>query len=146
MTFIADTNVVSELFTPKPNPRVVRWVRDNDPEICISWVTVAELRKGVDLQPDPNRRRKLAALVDRMIEDYFDPEAMMLTDETARTFGALVSKRKLAGKPKPWPDTVIAAIAQNLCLTVATRNTDDFADVPTVNPWYEKAPGANAGG
>jgi predicted nucleic acid-binding protein len=71
---------------------------------------------------------------------------MTLTDGTARAFGSLVATRKVAGKPKPWPDTVIASIAQDHCLTVATRNTDDFAEVPTVNPWDEKAPGANAEG
>jgi predicted nucleic acid-binding protein len=73
MTFIADTNVVSEIFRPNPNPRVVRWFRDNDPKICISWVTVAELRQGVALEKDPNRRRKPTAWVDRVIEDYSDP-------------------------------------------------------------------------
>jgi toxin FitB len=146
MTFIADTNVVSEIFRPKPDPRVVRWFRENDPEICISWVTVAELRQGVALENDPNRRRKLAAWVDRVVEDYFDPAAMNLTDGTARCFGELVARRKAAGRSKAWPDTVIASIAQDFSLTVATRNTSDFPDVPTVNPWNEKAAGDDADG
>jgi toxin FitB len=36
-------------------------------------------------------------------------------------------------------DTVIAAVALEHGLTVATRNTLDFPDVPTVNPWNNPA-------
>ena len=36
-------------------------------------------------------------------------------------------------------DTVIAAVALEHGLTVATRNTQDFPDVPAVNPWNNPA-------
>lgn len=146
MKYIADTNVVSELIRRRPDPSVVRWVEDHDPDICISWVTVAELRKGVALHPDPVRRVQLANWVDRIVADYLEEESSRFNDSTAKALAGLVAKRTSAGRATSWPDTVIAAKAEDRGLTVATRNTQDFPDTPTVNPWNEANPGDDARG
>jgi predicted nucleic acid-binding protein len=146
MKFLIDTNVVSELIRGQPDPIVLRWMDANDADCGVSWVTVAELRKGAALHPDPSRRINLRKLVDRIVSDYFDPDALPLTDSTANEFASLVASRKASGQSAPWPDAVIASIALDRGMTVATRNTKDFPDVPTVNPWEEKAPAGDGEG
>jgi predicted nucleic acid-binding protein len=141
MKFIADTNLLSELIGRRPAPSVVRWVRDHEDDLVVSWVTIAELRKGVSLHPDGRRQIELGELVDRLEANFYDPQEIPLTSATATEFGSLVGSRKRSGQPISWPDTVIAAQAKELGLTVATRNTRDFPDVPTVNPWDEAGPG-----
>ncbi len=146
MKFIADTNLLSELIVRRPSASVVRWVRENEDDLAVSWVTIAELRKGVSLHPDARRQAELGALVDRLESNFYDPQQIPFTSSTATEFGRVVSARKRSGQPISWPDTVIAAQASEVGLTVATRTTKDFPDVPTVNPWDEKAPGENTGG
>ena len=43
MKFLADTNLVSELIKVRPNEAVMAWIRENDPDLVLSWVSVAEL-------------------------------------------------------------------------------------------------------
>ena len=146
MKFIADTNLLSELIGRRPSSHVVRWVRDHEDDLVVSWVTIAELRKGVSLHPDAQRQIELGQLVDGLESNFYDPHEMPFTSATASEFGRLVAARKRSGLPISWPDTVIAAQAKEVGLTVATRNTKDFPDVPTVNPWNEKAAGDDADG
>ena len=60
MTFLLDTNVVSEWVKQRPNPGVVQWLADIDEDRAfLSVVTLAELRHGIDRLPDGARRRRL---------------------------------------------------------------------------------------
>lgn len=60
MTFLLDTNVVSEWVKPRPDPGVVAWLADVDEDrVLISVVTLAELRYGVECMSDGARRRRL---------------------------------------------------------------------------------------
>ncbi len=61
MSFLLDTNVVSELVRPRPNPGLIEWLagRDED-QIFLSVVTLAELRYGIARLPVGRRRRSLA--------------------------------------------------------------------------------------
>lgn len=51
MSFLVDTNVLSKLARPKPDARVVAWLRDNKAELYVSTLTIGELRKGVESLP-----------------------------------------------------------------------------------------------
>lgn len=146
MKFIVDTNVLSELMSRRPNPRVVDWVRQHDEDLTVSWVTIAELRKGVALRQDAGRRAQLGQLVDRIVAGYFGEDAPHFTDATALAFAELVAARMPTGRPMGWPDTVIAAQAKELGLAVVTRNTRHFHDVPTINPWEAPTASGELGG
>ena len=50
--FLLDTNIVSELMKPRPNPRVVAWVANTaEPLLHLSVITIGEVRKGIDPLP-----------------------------------------------------------------------------------------------
>jgi predicted nucleic acid-binding protein len=141
--FLADTNVVSELTKAAPSPAVVRWMETNDAEVGLSWIAAAELRSGVLSLPEGKRRDSLQDDVEQLIADYYDDDGLRLTIATANRYAELVASRKRSGIHCSFADTVTAAVALERGLTVVTRNIKDFPDVPTVNPWNEKAPAAS---
>lgn len=60
MSFLIDTNVVSEWARPQPAPSVVAWFADADEDrIFLSVVTLAELRRGVARLVESRRRNRL---------------------------------------------------------------------------------------
>ena len=60
MSFLLDTNVVSEWVRPRPDAGVVAWLAEADEErVFISVVTLAELRHGIDRLAAGQRRRRL---------------------------------------------------------------------------------------
>ncbi len=146
MTYLADTNLVSELTRARTSPSVVRWMESNGDDVVISWVSVAELRAGIQMLPPGKKRDVLSDDIEALIADYYHEDLVRLEDSTAARFAELVASRKSKGSPYHFADAVIASIALDRGLTVATRNTRDFADVPTVNPWDEKAPAGDGEG
>ena len=62
MTFLLDTNVVSEWVKPKPDLGVAAWLAETDEDrVFISVVTFAELRHGIERLPAGARRSRLDA-------------------------------------------------------------------------------------
>lgn len=132
---IADTNVVSELFRPTPEPRVIEWL-ENSSDVTITTVTVGEIWAGIENLPDGRRKTGLRGLAEDLFEE-FGAEVESFDFEAARFYGRIVSARRRLGRPIRFADAQIAAIcAANGC-SVATRNVKDFADVgiDVINPW-----------
>ncbi len=143
MKYLADTNLLSQAISPKCDSRVERWLDEKGDDFGICWATIAELRFGVERMAPGKRRDALQVGVDEMIADT---PVVPLTDATARAFARLAAERESRGRTKPFADTVIAAVAIEHGLTVATRITADFPDVPVVNPWDEKKTGDRSQG
>jgi predicted nucleic acid-binding protein len=136
---LLDTNVVSELMRPAPEPRVVEWL-DAQPAagVWISAVTVGEIRLGIGLLPDSRRRERLARLADIMLEEDFADRCLPYGKPAAADYAAIVAVRTRKGRPISVEDAQIAGIARSAGLTLATRNSADFSDIERltiVNPW-----------
>ena len=137
---LLDTNVLSELMRPAPNQSVIEWL-DEQPsaDLFISAITKAEIELGILLLPEGKRRDKLAAAVQGMFNDFQD--RCLAFDEAAATqYALLVARRIKIGRPISVEDAQIAAIALAHGLTLATRNTSDFGEIPELNlmnPWLK---------
>ena len=59
MSYLLDTNTVSELSKEKPNPKVVAWIRLHHRDCFLSAITIGELVKGLELLPEGKKRRRL---------------------------------------------------------------------------------------
>ncbi|HKZ73859.1 MAG TPA: PIN domain-containing protein, partial [Steroidobacteraceae bacterium] len=60
MSFLLDTNVVSEWTKPQPNRGVITWLEEADEDrVFLSVATLAELRHGIERLPAGNRRKLL---------------------------------------------------------------------------------------
>ena len=69
---LLDTNVVSELMRPNPDPDVTMWLASQDTtNVFLSVITEAELRYGVAILPVGRRRDQIAAEVENMLKEDF---------------------------------------------------------------------------
>ena len=134
MSYLLDTNVVSELAKETPAPKVVAWVRENHEDCFLSAVTIGEIVKGVELMPEGKKRRRLAKELSFLQQDYRD--RIIAYDEMAAVqWGRLYAEAKRKNRILSLEDSLIEATALNYGLTVATRNANDFFRVTTVDPW-----------
>lgn len=129
LKYLADTNAVSDYF--RPGTPVKAWFAAHPGEIGISTLTLAEMRRGIELKGDSKSRRNLERLFRYVIEDY--REAIFVFDEAAAVeWGRMMAEAK---DPIPYDDSLIGAIARSCGLTVITRNAKHFPGCSTVNPW-----------
>ena len=139
---ILDTNVVSELIRPVPNPGVLEWVaRQLTGDLYITVITEAELRYGVALLYPGRRRSALESAVLRMIDVCFAGRVLPFESDAAPVYAEIRAARRLIGRSIRELDCMIAAIARVNGAAVATRNVSDFegCGVEVVNPWLEQA-------
>ena len=138
---VLDTNVVSELMREHPNPEVLRWVDDQPTgNLFVTSVTEAEVRTGIAILPEGDRRRGLAAAAERLFSVLFSERILPFDSDAARTYAILAAKRRVAGRPISQADCQIAAIARCRGASVVTRNVPDFEEsgFAVINPWSEE--------
>ena len=135
MSYLLDTNVISELVRPKPAKIVLDWFENIPSEaLHISVLTLGEIRKGVEQMPDGIRREKLRLWLEHDLTDWFGVRVLPVDVMVADRWGRLLA---LAGRPVPSIDSLLAATALHHELRVVTRNEKDF-DYPglqVINPW-----------
>lgn len=138
MAWLLDTNVLSELRRPKPEPRVVAFVAAQPLEqLYISVVTLAELRFGIELVGEPNRRAALHDWLVHNVRPMFDQRVLPITEDVMLKWRLLVEEGRKVGHTFSQPDLIIAATAIDHGFTVVTRDRSDYdrAGVPVVDPW-----------
>jgi predicted nucleic acid-binding protein len=60
MSYLVDTNIISEFVQPKPNPAVLGWLTDHQAEgLFLSVITVGEIQQGINRLPKSVRRKRL---------------------------------------------------------------------------------------
>ncbi|TIR15973.1 MAG: type II toxin-antitoxin system VapC family toxin [Mesorhizobium sp.] len=134
---LLDTNVVSEVMRPQPNPAVVAWLDDQVAEtLYLSSITLAEVLFGIEAMPAGRRKNALAEAFAGICE-IFDQRMLVFDIGAARHYSGLAAKARAAGKGFPVPDGYIAAIAAAKGFQVASRDTAPFhaAGVSVINPW-----------
>lgn len=135
---ILDTNVLSEVFRPLPDPQVVRWLENLSGDAAVTAVTVGELLAGVQRLPDGRRKWDLRSGIDTVLRSYRNSRAILPFDAAAAEHHAtILSTRESAGSPIGTANAQIAAICRANSAICATRNTRDFSGtgVELINPW-----------
>ena len=135
---LLDTNVVSEVMHPRPDPAVISWLnRQATVDLYLSTITLAEIRYGLAILPTDKRRRRLEDQFDLFVASGFDQRLLVFDERAAALYGDLMSRRRALGRPMSALDGQIAAIARAHGLAVATRNVRDFEEcgVRIMNPF-----------
>ncbi len=135
MSYLIDTNVVSELTRSEPAPAVVAWFEEVDDEaLHLSVLTLGELRHGVEKLPASKRKEKLRHWLEHELPRWFGDRLLPVDAAVADTWGRLQAN---ADRTLPAIDSLLAATALHRHLRLVTRNTADFVikDLETVNPW-----------
>ena len=138
MSYLFDTNVVSELMRDAPNTNVLAWM-DEWPtrELFVTAVTEAEVRTGIAYLSEGARRRGLSDAAERTLGGLFAGRVLPFDSNAARIYAEVATARRAAGRPIFQFDAQIAAIARSRRMAVATHNVRDFEDtgVDVVDPW-----------
>jgi hypothetical protein len=138
MSFLVDTNVVSEWVKPRPNPGVAAWLAaTNEDQVFLSVVTVAELRHGIERISTGRRQRQLSAWLENDLPMRFEGRVLSIDAAIADACGKLVARSEAMGRPVEAMDAFLAATAQVHQLTLVTRNTTHFHSIlkALLNPW-----------
>ena len=137
MRYLLDTNIISNVTKLAPSEPLLAWMAgQNDADLFISTLTVAEVRRGILEKPNGKRRKQL--------EEWFagaeGPQALfagrvLAFDEgAALIWAAPMADGRLRGQPRSALDTIIAAVAEANDCIVVTDNERDFAGIKIFNP------------
>ena len=140
--WLLDTNILSELRRPKPERKVLAFVAAQPLELLyISAVALAEIRFGIELVTDANKRAKLTDWLAHKVRPMFEQRVLPVTEDVMFKWRLLVEDGRQAGHTFSQPDLIIAATALQHGLTVVSRDTSDYerARVPVLNPWTADA-------
>ncbi len=135
---ILDTNVVSELMLPNPNPIVFDWFYNQDPSsLYTTSVTEAELRRDAAILPAGRRKNKHIEAIESTLRERFGCRILSFDSAAAHAYAAIGAARRAAGLSVAVADCMIAAIARSHGASIATRDAHDFkaSGVPLINPW-----------
>ena len=135
---ILDTNVLSELMRPTPEPVVLDWLREQ-PILALGTTTIniAEIKYGLARLPSGQRRRELEKKLSSFMLRGLGGRIFDFDQSAADCYGDLMVVREKRGRSRQEMDGLIAAIAQSRGADIATRNVDNFegSGVTVVNPW-----------
>jgi predicted nucleic acid-binding protein len=136
--FLLDTNVLSEFARARqPDQNVDRWLKStSEDSLFASVLTLAEIRRGIELLPFGKRRTQLEEWQDDLVAS-FAARILPVTKAIADRWAVLSAQTQRQGITLATIDGLIAATALEHDLTVVTRNVNDFAGVAVTlyNPW-----------
>ena len=129
---LIDSNVVSELWKPVPNPNVLAWFVQARWRLPVP--VIAEIQTGAEAAGSEARRKEVNDRLDFFLER--NPDAALDWDaETSRVWGRLKHSKEVRRQPQALWDSLIDAMAVRFGCLVATRNTADFRHADTFDPW-----------
>ncbi|WP_113702880.1 type II toxin-antitoxin system VapC family toxin [Nonomuraea lactucae] len=134
MSYLLDTNIVSEMTKRTRNANLQAWLDTiHGPALYLSVLVFGEIRKGVELlrRRDPAQAGAYESWLDRLQRE-FRTRVLPVTADVAEEWGRMNARR-----PLPVVDGLIAATASAQGWILVTRNLKDFdgLDVKTVNPF-----------
>ena len=137
MSFLLDTNTISEWQKPRPNAGLTAWTNSADEEeLFLSVVTLAELRYGVERMAIGSRRARYEKWLEYDLLPRFEGKILSVNQEIADVWGRIVAQCASMGKPISAIDAFLAATAEVHSLTLVTRNVQHFNVLKAVlNPW-----------
>lgn len=136
--FLLDTNVISELIKPRPNPGVTTWITSvEEDQLHLSVLTLGEIRKGINSLATNTRRVSLETWLQHDLVVRFVGRILDIDQDVADRWGQISAEVSAKKRILPVIDGLIAATAMERGLTVVTRNSGDMelTRVPVLNPW-----------
>ncbi len=136
VSWLLDTNVLSEAVRPTPDTRVMRALTRHSGELAIPSPVWHELRFGWLRMPEGRRRDA----IERYLTDVVGSLPILPYDaHAARIHAEIRVDAERSGTALPFVDGQIAAVAMAHGLTLVTRNRKDFAGIAGLRSanWWE---------
>ena len=138
MSFLLDTNVVSEWVRPQPDRNVISWLAEVDEDrVFISVISFAEIRRGLETLAAGRRHERLATWLAEELPVRFEERILDIDRQVADTWGVLMARGQKIGMTLGSMDAFVAATAEAHGLTLVTRNVKDFRrlGISLLDPW-----------
>ena len=138
MSYLLDTNVVSEMAKPPVNEGVANFLSQADEdELYLSVVTLAELRYGIERLAGGAKRSRLEKWYEEDLLRRFERCIFVVDGLAAAEWGKIKSRGERSGRPISDMGAWMAATATVHGLTLVTRNVGDFTGYGggLLNPW-----------
>jgi predicted nucleic acid-binding protein len=134
LTYLVDANVLSEPTRPDPDPGVVSWLRAHERELAVDSIILGEIRFGILLLPESQRRQRLERWFDEGVRRI---HCLPWEASTGLRWAELLADLRARGRAMPVKDSLIAATALTHGLPLVTRNRRDFepAGVNLLDPF-----------
>lgn len=135
MSYLLDTNVISELVRKSPDRQVLAWFKNvPDSALHLSVLTIGEIRHGVERMVKGQKREKLRMWLELELPAWFEERILPVSLAVAERWGRLIAEQKGS---VPAVDSLLAATALHNELRLVTRNDKNFAfpGLDVVNPW-----------
>jgi predicted nucleic acid-binding protein len=137
MRYLLDTNIISNITKVSPSGKLLAWMKEqNDDDLYISSLTVAEIRRGIFEKPAGKRRNQLEAWFSGSEgpQALFSGRVLSFDEVAALIWARLMADGKAKGQPRSALDTIIAAVAEANGCIVVSDNEKDFTDIEMINP------------
>jgi predicted nucleic acid-binding protein len=139
MAWLLDTNILSELRKPKAEGRVLEFIASTPiSQLYVSDVSLAEIRYGIELSADAQKRSALQDWLTFKVRPMFQPQRTLpITEDIILKWRMMLEDGRKSGHTFSQPDLIIAATAAHYGLTVVSRDQVHYekARVPVMNPW-----------
>jgi len=125
LSFLLDTNVISELAKTRPNSKVIAWLGSvPSTDLFLSVITLGEIRKGIENKraASPGDATRLEAWLTTLVLHYRS-RVLPFDQDSADQWGRLMALHPTV----PVEDSQLAATALQHRLTFATRNVRHIA-------------------
>jgi toxin FitB len=135
--YLLDTNVISNVVKPNPSPTLLAWMAEqNDIDLFISALTVAEIQRGLLEKPKGKKRAALEVWFTgpEGPQALFAGRVLPFDEKAALVWARLMAEGTSKGRPRSALDMIIAAIAEANGCVVVTDNEKHFSGLKFVNP------------
>jgi hypothetical protein len=139
MSYLLDTNIISETIRSNPNKALISWLDKIPGEaLFVSVLSLGEIRKGIEALSDRRRREKLRIWLEHDLPAWFEGRVLPVDLAVADRWGRLLAD---ARRPVPTIDSLLAATALHHELRLVTRNSGDFVypGLEVINPFGSHA-------
>ncbi len=137
MSFLIDTNVISEAERPRPDQHVLSWIRNQDePRLYLSAVSIGEIKKGAERLDSAQKKAHILTWLEE-VRSRFSGRILSLSEETFLVWGRLYADLQRRGIVRPSFDSLLEATALEHDLILVTRNVRNFqgSSATILNPW-----------
>ncbi|MHC1763581.1 MAG: type II toxin-antitoxin system VapC family toxin [Verrucomicrobiia bacterium] len=134
MTYLVDSNVLSEATKLAPDRRVIEWLTQHEGDFVVDPIVLGELCFGIKMLPAGKKRLRLEAWFEAVVARV---ECIPWDAAASECWAELLVNLRKKGQSLPVLDSMIAATALADNLTLVTRNVSDFrsAGLKVLNPF-----------
>jgi predicted nucleic acid-binding protein len=135
--YLLDTNIISNATKPVPSEALLAWMsQQQDEDLFISSLTVAEIRRAVLEKPAGKKRKRLEYWFSgpEGPQALFAGRVLPFDEKAGLIWARLMAEGTARGRPRSSLDMIIAAVAEANDCVLVTDDEKDFAGLKIVNP------------